>query len=88
MSHLVWCNNIKFPIIANPKLPSTALPGFDPIVGQAPLGKDRWVTGMDEGDAQKRMTLEPFVVSQGGEYFFVPSIKGLQAFASTLLETK
>ncbi|QRV92076.1 Dyp-type peroxidase family [Ceratobasidium sp. AG-Ba] len=50
--------------------------GYDPIIGQT-RGPDRRRTTMNEEDKSSISLLEDFVVAQGGEYFFTPSIRAL-----------
>nr|UQK85149.1 dye decolorizing peroxidase [uncultured fungus] len=68
-----WANNIQFPF---GKL--VTKPGFDPIIGMK--GNDtRDFTGFDPQAQDKSLTETiDFVVPQGGEYFFSPSIKTLK----------
>jgi hypothetical protein len=55
-----------------------ARPGFDPIIGQN-KGKEREMIGYDVDDLSKKLKMpHEFVVSQGGEYFFLPSMKTLR----------
>ncbi|KAF7323720.1 DyP-type peroxidase [Mycena kentingensis (nom. inval.)] len=52
--------------------------GFDPIIG-ANGGNSRPVGGLDPTNTAKQTTLvTDFVVSQGGEYFFSPSLSALE----------
>jgi hypothetical protein len=57
--------------------------GQDPVVGQAG-GGPRDIIGYNQADPAKKLTLsEDFVVTQGGEYFFLPSISTLKKIAGT-----
>ncbi|TFK71840.1 peroxidase TAP [Pluteus cervinus] len=74
-----WANNVNFP----PFQKTPQVPGFDPIIGQ---GANRKLSGYDPNDPSKELALpaDPWVVPRGGEYFFVPSIKGLnEKFVAT-----
>nr|WAW38288.1 DyP-type peroxidase [Chondrostereum purpureum] len=67
-----WANSVSFVFGKN-----DTTPGFDPIVG-ANKGKPRSVSGLDVNNFDRDFTLvTDFVVSRGGEYFFVPSISAL-----------
>ncbi|KAJ7054412.1 fungal peroxidase [Mycena amicta] len=56
--------------------------GFDPIIG-ANGGNPRTVGGLDPTNPSAQMTLvTDFVVSQGGEYFFSPSISAIATHIS------
>lgn len=75
--HLIqkkWSNAPDFPPAKN------VTTGFDPIIGQA-NGQSRQTLGTSSGSS---VTLpRDFVLSRGGEYFFLPSIKALKTkFAS------
>jgi hypothetical protein len=52
----------------------TVTPGIEPIIGQA---STRPIDGLDPLDQSKSYTLPDFVISNGGEYFIVPSISAL-----------
>ena len=61
----------------------TAVPGFDPIIGQK-QGQVRTMTGYDADDLSKTLSLPTqFVISQGGQYFFLPSITTLNQISKT-----
>ena len=49
-------------------------PGIEPIIGQ---GAPRVASGLDPHDFTKSYSMPDFVVSNGGEYFFIPSISAL-----------
>ncbi|KIJ47071.1 hypothetical protein M422DRAFT_778263 [Sphaerobolus stellatus SS14] len=72
----VWCNNQTFIV---PKA------GFDPIVGQAlkdTPNPTRFMTGWDADKLESDLTFsQEFVISQGGEYFFSPSMTVLKAIS-------
>lgn len=72
-----WANKTGFP----PQKPM--VPGFDPIIGQAPNEGVRTMSGSDPKDHAAELQLDrQFVVPKGGEYFFSPSIPALkQTFA-------
>ncbi|KAI0086064.1 peroxidase [Irpex rosettiformis] len=63
-----WANTADFPAGKN------VTPGIEPIIGQ---GSPRVASGLDPLDSTKTYTLPNFVVSNGGEYFFVPSISAI-----------
>ncbi|QRV77286.1 Dyp-type peroxidase family [Ceratobasidium sp. AG-Ba] len=50
--------------------------GYDPIIGQVNGGK-RTTMGTQKGPLLT--LLDEFVITQGGEYFFTPSIKALHS---------
>lgn len=56
----------------------TTIPGFEPIIGQAGAGAARMVNGMDPLNPLASLSVPEFVVSNGGEYFFAPSISQLK----------
>jgi hypothetical protein len=62
-------------------------PGQDPIVGQSVKGaieEDDKVLNMSiyDGDGKhNKITFEPFIQSNGGDYFFAPSLKLLRDLA-------
>ncbi|KAF8625444.1 hypothetical protein AX17_006845 [Amanita inopinata Kibby_2008] len=67
-----WANNPGFPFTE--KTPQT--PGFDAIIGQGP---NRKLSGVNPDDPSQELALPvEWVVPRGGEYFFVPSLKGLK----------
>lgn len=74
-----WVNTTTFPPFKQP-----TIPGFDPIIGQAPDEGIRMMSGSDPKDQAENITLDrQFVVPKGGEHFFSPSIPALkQTFAS------
>ncbi|KZV93555.1 fungal peroxidase [Exidia glandulosa HHB12029] len=54
-------------------------PGFDPLIGQAPNGGPRNVTGLDPANPTGQTTFPTqFIVSRGGEYFFSPPISAFK----------
>ena len=54
-------------------------PGFDPIIGQAPNGGVRAMSGVNPKDPNVDLSLPTeWVLSKGGEYFFTPSIPTLK----------
>jgi len=68
-----WANNPGFIFNKN-----DTTPGFDPIIG-ANHGQARFMSGYDVNDASVDLPLvTDFVVSQGGEYFFSPSISAIK----------
>lgn len=57
--------------------------GFDPIIGQK-NGENRQMTGYDAENLTEELEIDQeFVVAQGGEYLFLPSMKTLKAIATT-----
>jgi Dyp-type peroxidase family len=67
-----WSNNEKF----NPNTGAVE-PGFDPIIGQK-QGQARTMTGYDAENLSKELQIPmDFIIAQGGEYFFLPSITTL-----------
>ena len=58
------------------------MPGFDPIVGQQ-AGKARTMSGYQPKDVAKELVLpQDYVVPQGGEYYFLPSMTTLRKIAA------
>ncbi|KAF8810963.1 Dyp-type peroxidase [Phlegmacium glaucopus] len=75
-----WSNNETFP----PQTPANVVPGFDPIIGQK-QGQPRKMTGHDAENLSKELNIPmQFVIAQGGEYFFLPSITTLEKISSTI----
>jgi deferrochelatase/peroxidase EfeB len=71
-----WSNNENFPLNTD-----AVTPGFDPIMGQK-QGQTRKMTGYDAENLSKELSIPmEFVVAQGGEYFFLPSITTLKQIA-------
>jgi hypothetical protein len=55
-----------------------AQPGFDPIIGQK-QGQIRELIGTDVDNLSKELVIpDEFVIAQGGEYLFLPSLKTLR----------
>lgn len=52
--------------------------GLDPIIGQAGNDAARITWGVNSFDASRNYSIPAFVKSQGGEYFFSPSISALK----------
>ena len=51
--------------------------GFDPIIG-ANQGQSRFAAGLDPSNVTRSVPLPfDFIVSQGGEYFFSPSLSSI-----------
>jgi Dyp-type peroxidase family len=68
-----WANNPNFFFNKN-----ITAPGADPLVGQL-NGNPRPIVGLIPQDANEVITFPTqHVVSRGGEYFFVPSIKAIE----------
>jgi hypothetical protein len=65
-----WANVPNFPPSKSPQ------PGFDPVIGQY-NGAGTFASGLDVNNPSAIMSLMPFVVSRGGEYFFSPSISAI-----------
>jgi len=81
-----WVNNEKFP--PNTLVPPNTgpLPGFDPIISQLLPGEGpRQMIGYDAEDLSKELPIPmQFVIAQGGEYFFLPSITTLKQISTTV----
>ncbi|KAI0833767.1 Dyp-type peroxidase [Trametes gibbosa] len=70
----VWANDPLFP----PKQ-ILGTPGFDPIIGQVTDETGRTIQGTDPLDLNGHLTLPTeWVIPQGGEYYFSPSISALR----------
>lgn len=52
-------------------------PGLDLVIGQAGSDAPRVASGMDPLDSNRNITMLEVVISNGGEYFFSPSISAL-----------
>ncbi|KAI0701290.1 hypothetical protein BC835DRAFT_236693 [Cytidiella melzeri] len=65
---VAWANTAAFPPLKNVSA------GIEPIIGQ---GSPRTADGLDPNDQSKTYTLPSFVISNGGEYFFSPSISAI-----------
>jgi len=75
-----WANSPTFP----PFETTPEVPGFDPIIGQAPPGQVRKLSGVNPNDPSIELELDDnWVVPRGGEYFFTPSVKGLAETIAT-----
>ncbi|EJD40094.1 DyP-type peroxidase [Auricularia subglabra TFB-10046 SS5] len=68
-----WADNAAFP----PRKKGPKQVGFDPLIGQAPAGKDRFAAGLDPNNTNATLSVPQFVISHGGEYFFSPPISAL-----------
>nr|WAW38277.1 DyP-type peroxidase [Auricularia auricula-judae] len=67
-----WANGQNFPFGKSEQ------PGFDPVVG-ANRGRARLMSGYNVSNTAQELSLQTdFVISKGGEYFFVPSISALR----------
>jgi Dyp-type peroxidase family len=74
-----WSNNEKF-LLDN----AGVTPGFDPIIGQK-QGQARKMTGHDAENLSKELPIPmEFVIAQGGEYFFLPSITTLKKMTDSI----
>ncbi|GJJ15328.1 hypothetical protein Clacol_009604 [Clathrus columnatus] len=72
-----WMNNPEF------VKHKSVLPGLDPVMGQN-NGSARFTTGLDPMNPEGNTTLPmQFVVSRGGEYFFMPSLSALRHIISS-----
>jgi hypothetical protein len=59
-------------------------PGFDPIIGQTnQVNIGRNMTGYDAKDLDKSVSMPTFVKTEGGEYFFMPSLDCLKNVFAT-----
>ncbi|KAI0090248.1 peroxidase [Irpex rosettiformis] len=67
----LWANNAGFPF--NKTVPL----GLDPVIGQALGLGDRVTAGLNELNTTESFSIPPFIISNGGEYFFTPSITAL-----------
>ncbi|KAM6499969.1 hypothetical protein JOM56_005477 [Amanita muscaria] len=75
----LWANNPAFPFTET----TPQQPGFDAIIGQAPAGQTRSLSGTDPDNPATSLTLPVlWVVPRGGEYFFSPSINALKGTIS------
>lgn len=73
--------NPLFHQIRFPPLKLDLTPGFDPIIGQN-NGGTRTTGGLNPYNQSKDYVLGDFVVSRGGEYFFVsPRARSLCGYA-------
>ena len=80
---LAWVNTVTFPPKKNPD-GSVLSPGFDPIIGQADNAA-RTMVGFDPKAQANTLNLtNEWVISRGGEYFFVPSITALMEVIATV----
>ncbi|EIN09037.1 peroxidase TAP [Punctularia strigosozonata HHB-11173 SS5] len=68
----VWVDNQNF--IFGKNISSV---GLDMVIGQPGAGLERSASGFDPTDFDKVFTQNPTIISNGGEYFFVPSISAL-----------
>jgi len=79
-----WVNTTTFPPKKLNPDGSPLSPGFDPIIGQAD-GAARSMVGFDPKAQGNSLSLpNEFVVTKGGEYFFVPSITALMEVIATI----
>ncbi|KAI0086049.1 peroxidase [Irpex rosettiformis] len=70
---LIWANNANFPFNKSESI------GLDPVIGQG----TRITYGLSETNYSESYSVTQFVVSNGGEYFFSPSITALvETFAA------
>ncbi|RMZ85343.1 hypothetical protein DV737_g867, partial [Chaetothyriales sp. CBS 132003] len=72
-----WANNPAFKPLA-PGVPGQV--GFDPIIGQSLTGPTS--ASVNLGNPTPPLILARWVISRGGEYFFVPSMSTLRMFGS------
>lgn len=83
-----WINADNFPP-GKRKFTGGMAPGQDPVVGQLVKGAsqdDDNVLQMAIVDGHKKhnqITFEPFIESNGGDYFFTPSLKLMRQLAET-----
>jgi hypothetical protein len=67
-----WVNNAGFIFGKN-----ISQVGLDMVIGQTGTGAPRSATGFDPTNFNKVFTQNQTVISNGGEYFFSPSISAL-----------
>lgn len=73
-----WANNQNFPPAKTPAI-GTATIGFDPIIGQQNSDGTRQSIGLEPQNQLQETTLPTeWVIPQGGEYLFLPSISALK----------
>ncbi|KAK7442538.1 dye-decolorizing heme-containing peroxidase [Stygiomarasmius scandens] len=72
-----WANNAGFLFSAVDNNLKPLKPGLDGIIGQD-ADQARGVVGTNPADPDGNLTIPRFVVPQGGEYFFSPSINALR----------
>nr|AVJ41190.1 dye-decolorizing peroxidase [Irpex lacteus] len=65
-----WANNPRFPFSKGPSIQL----GLDPVIGQ---GSPRETFGLDPRNASESFTVPQVIISNGGEYFFSPSITAI-----------
>jgi len=76
---IFWANNPTFPFTET----TPDQPGLDAIIGQGPTRATVGLSGTDPDTPSKTLKLPAeWVIPRGGEYFFSPSIKGLQGTIS------
>jgi hypothetical protein len=79
---IAWSNNTAFPPKTNLNVNQKLHSGFDAIIGQN-FNQARWMTGYDPKAQSKCLVLcKEYVISRGGEYFFIPSIAALNEVIS------
>lgn len=71
---LVWINEPKFP-----PYPANITPGKDPIIAQTQSGTFRF------DPSKANITVNHFVATTGGEYFFAPSMEALRKIGSNAI---
>lgn len=75
-----WANNANFSHGADPAHGISAV-GLDPVIGQGPRGALTFPLAYNE-PATKQADFGQFVHLKGGEYFYAPSLSGLQSLAT------
>ncbi len=76
-----WANNPGFVGNINPAKAHPAT-GIDSIIGQSTAAADRdhtYLDGWTAGAQPKKLSFAQFVIMQGGEYFFAPSLSFLRS---------
>ena len=74
--------SFSFPTKKHDSNGTPLVPGIDPIIGQG--GESLVAVGLNPQNQSESYTMSQFVISKGGEYFFVPSISALLDVISAL----
>ncbi|KAG9045455.1 hypothetical protein FS837_006298 [Tulasnella sp. UAMH 9824] len=80
----IWANDIIFPPPEDNSFEVGVPAGFDPIIGNAKgEARARESTGTDATFMKEKLVMkEDFVVAEGGEYFFIPSLKAIDRISN------